>query len=109
MSQYHFDITGENSDYDGPPCPRVVACDQCKRIMEAPLLEDSKPKKCCIKSLKGALQAWLKDEYAPHMNPNILDLAMAGLSLDALMWDMENGHTTAVSYTHLTLPTIYSV
>jgi len=62
--------------------------------MEAPLLEDSKPKKCCIKSLKGALQAWLKDEYAPHMNPNILDLAMAGLSLDALMWDMENGHTT---------------
>ena len=94
MNQYHFDITGENSDYDGPPCPRVVACDQCKRIMEAPLLEDSKPKKCCMKALKRALNAWLKDEYVPYMNPNILDVAMAGLSLDALMWDMQHGHST---------------
>jgi len=100
MSQYHFDITGENTDYDGPPCPRVVECNRCKRIMEAPLLDDDKPKKCCIRSLKGALDAWLKDEYVPYMEPNILDLAMAGLSLDALMWDMEHGHTTGYLEKH---------
>ena len=92
MSRYHFDITGANADNDWPPCPRVVECSQCKRVMEAPLLEGDKTKRCCIKALKRALQTWLTDEYAPHMNPNILDLAMAGLSLDALMWDMEHGH-----------------
>ena len=93
MSQYHFDITGSNDGYDGPPCPRVVECSQCKRIMEAPLLEDDKTKRCCLKALKRAIQTWLKDEYAPHMNPNIIDLAMAGLSLDALMWDMEHRYS----------------
>ena len=94
MSRYHFDITGDNDGYDGPPCPRVVECDHCKRIMEAPLLDDDKTKRCCIKALKLALNTWLTDEYVPYMNPNILDVAMAGLSLDALMWDMEHGHST---------------
>ena len=95
MSQYHFDINfGDGNDgYDGPPCPRVVECDRCKRIMEAPLLADEKPKRCCLNALKRALQAWLKDDYAPHMDPSPLDMAMAALSLDALMWDMERTHS----------------
>ena len=32
-------------------------------------------------------------EYAPHMHPSSLDMALAGMALDALMYDMENGYT----------------
>ena len=93
MSQYRFEFGEGMPIYDGPPCPRIVECDQCTRIMEAPLLDDKKPKKCCMASLKRALQAWLNDDYAPHMDPSPVDLALAGLSLDALVYDMEHGYT----------------
>ena len=94
MNQYHFSINfgDSNHGYKGPPCPRVVECKKCKRIMEAPLLSDDKPKKCCIRALKKALQVWLNDDYAPYMEPSPVDMAMAGLSLDALVWDMERNY-----------------
>ena len=93
MNQFRFDIndSGDTDDYDGPVCPRVVECKECHRIMEAPLLGDAK--KCCIQSLRRRLETWLNDEYAPHMHPSSLDMALAGMALDALMYDMENGYT----------------
>ena len=91
MNQYRFDINDNIDDYDGPVCPRVVECKKCHRIMEAPLLGDAK--KCCIQSLRRRLEVWLNDEYAPYALPSNLDMALAGMALDALMYDMENGYT----------------
>ena len=93
MNQFRFDINDNDNvdDYDGPTCPRVVECKKCSRIMEAPLLGDAK--KCCIRSLRRRLETWLNDEYAPYMNPSSLDMALAGMALDALMYDMERGYT----------------
>lgn len=91
MNQYRFNIEGSSPEYTGPPCPRVVKCEDCNRIMEAPLLGDAK--KCCLSALSLSLSNWLNDDYAPHMNPSPFELAMAGVSLDGLMYDMGHGHT----------------
>ena len=91
MNQFRFDLGGDLPRYDGPPCPRVVECKDCKRIMEAPLLDDAKD--CCLSALRGALSIWLDKEYAPHMDPTPLDMAVAQMSLDSLIYDMRNGIT----------------
>tara|TARA_B100001245_G_scaffold235926_1_gene225029 strand:- start:5573 stop:5992 length:420 start_codon:yes stop_codon:yes gene_type:complete len=59
--------------------------------MEAPLLDDAKD--CCLSALRGALSIWLDKEYAPHMDPTPLDMAVAQMSLDSLIYDMRNGIT----------------
>ena len=91
MNQYRFDLGGDLPHYDGPPCPRVVQCNDCNRIMEAPLLGEAKD--CCLAALRGALSVWLENEYKPYMDPTPLDMAMAQVSLDSLIYDMRNGFT----------------
>ena len=98
MNQYRFDFGGELPRYDGPPCPRVVKCNDCNRIMEAPLLGEAES--CCLASLRGALSLWLENDYKPHVNPTPLDMAVAQVSLDSLIYDMRKGITREYMLEH---------
>lgn len=91
MSRYRFDLTsGYSPMYDGPECPRVVHCEQCNRIMEAPLMAGASV--CCIESLHNRLNKWLK-EYEDYSGADDMDMALAGMSLDALIYDIKHGYT----------------
>ena len=81
--------------YDGPECPRVVHCEECSRIMEAPLMKGADV--CCINSLHDWLNKWLK-EYESYTGAADMDMALAGMSLDALIYDIKHGYTEEKLY-----------
>lgn len=91
MNQFRFEINENFPEYDGKPCPRAIKCPECSRIMEAPLL--GKADNCCLDALRDGLEVWLKMDYAAVMHPSQLDLAMACISLDGLIYDMKHGYT----------------